>query len=118
MFRRSPAPPLAPCKNRPGFDEICGAVSGLSSIEGTPTHPKSPPIVPICDNVVGWLGTVCILAALRRCAVGGGSYRLTVSLTRTLLWLYSLGIFDKACAQATAGSPDEHADRRWARIKG
>jgi hypothetical protein len=32
-----------------------------------------------------------------------------VSLTRTLLWLYSLGVFDKAYAQATAGSSDEHA---------
>src|SRR5262249_10984772 len=78
-----------PWKNRVGFDEIGGAVSGLFCVEGTPTHPKSPPIIPICDNVVGWLGTVGILAALRRRAVEGGSYRVTVSLTRTLLWLYS-----------------------------
>jgi len=99
-----------PWKNRPGFDEIGGAVSGLFCVEGTPTHPKSPPIIPICDNVVGWLGTVGILAALRRRAVEGGSYQVTVSLTRTLLWLYSLGIFDKAYAQATAGSSDEHAN--------
>jgi len=98
-----------PWKNRPGFDEIGGAVSGLFCTEGTPTHPKSPVIIPICDNVVGWLGTVGILAALRRRAVEGGSYRVTVSLTRTLLWLYSLGIFDKAYAAATAGSSDEHA---------
>src|SRR5215831_6895306 len=99
-----------PWRNRPGFDEIGAAVTGLFCTEGTPTHPKSPPIIPICDNVVGWLGTVGILAALRRRAVEGGSYRVTVSLTRTLLWLYSLGIFDKAYAQATAGSSDEHAD--------
>jgi len=99
-----------PWKNRVGFDEIGGAVSGLFCIEGTPTQPKSPPIIPICDNVVGWLGTVGILAALRRRAVEGGSYRVTVSLTRTLLWLYSLGIFDKDYVQATAGSSDEHAD--------
>ena len=99
-----------PWKNRAGFDEIGGAVSGLFCTEGTPTSPKQPPIVPLCDNVVGWLGTVGILAALRRRAVEGGSYRVTVSLTRTLLWLYSLGIFDKAYAQATAGSSDEHAD--------
>ena len=99
-----------PWKNRVGFDEIGGAVSGLFCVEGTPTHPKSPPIIPLCDNVVGWLGTVGILAALRRRAVEGGSYRVTVSLTRTLLWLYSLGIFDKAYAQAKAGSSDEHAD--------
>jgi crotonobetainyl-CoA:carnitine CoA-transferase CaiB-like acyl-CoA transferase len=99
-----------PWQNRPGFDEIGAAVTGLFCIEGTPTQPKSPPIIPICDNVVGWLGTVGILAALRRRAVEGGSYRVTVSLTRTLLWLFSLGVFDKAYAQATAGSSDEHAD--------
>jgi crotonobetainyl-CoA:carnitine CoA-transferase CaiB-like acyl-CoA transferase len=99
-----------PWRSRPGFDEIGAAVTGLFCMEGTPTQPKSPPIIPICDNVVGWLGTVGILAALRRRAVEGGSYRVTVSLTRTLLWLFSLGIFDKEYAQATAGSSDEHAD--------
>ena len=31
-----------------------------------------------------------------------------VSLTRTVLWQLSLGIFDKAYAQAAAGSTDEH----------
>src|SRR5215510_4175592 len=99
-----------PWKNRVGFDEIGGAVSGLFCVEGTLTHPKSPPIIPIVDNVVGWLGTIGILAALRQRAVKGGSYRVTVSLTRTVLWLISLGIFDKAYARATAGSSDEHAD--------
>ena len=97
-----------PWSNRPGFDEIGAAVTGLFAIEGTPTQPKSPPIIPICDNVVGWLGTVGILEALRRRAVEGGSYRVVVSLTRTVLWQLSLGIFDKAYARATAGSTDEH----------
>src|SRR3954465_9584804 len=97
-----------PWANRPGFDEIGAAVSGLFTIEGSPTQPKQPPIVPIADNVVGWLGTTGILAALRRRSIEGGSYRIVVSLTRTVLWLLSLGIFDKAYAKATAGSTDEH----------
>lgn len=97
-----------PWKDRTGFDETGAAVTGLFCIEGTPTRPKSPPIIPICDNVVGWLGTVGVIAALRRRAVEGGSYRVTVSLARTVLWLLSLGIFDKAFAQAMAGSSDEH----------
>ena len=99
-----------PWSNRVGFDEIGAAVSGLFSIEGTPTQPKSPPIIPICDNVVGWLGTVGVLEALRRRAIEGGSYRVVVSLTRTVLWLLSMGIFDKAYAQETAGSTDEHTN--------
>src|SRR3954468_7857406 len=97
-----------PWSNRPGFDEVGAAVSGVFTIEGSPSRPKQPPIVPIADNVVGWLGTTGILAALRRRAIEGGSYRVTVSLTRTVLWLLSLGIFDKAYAKATAGSSDEH----------
>jgi crotonobetainyl-CoA:carnitine CoA-transferase CaiB-like acyl-CoA transferase len=97
-----------PWSNRPGFDEIGAAVSGLFTIEGSPAQPKQPPIVPIADNVVGWLGTTGILGALRRRAIEGGSYRVTVSLTRTVLWLLSLGIFDKAYAKATAGATEEH----------
>jgi len=97
-----------PWSNRPGFDEIGAAVSGVFTLEGSPTRPKQPPIVPLCDNVVGWLGTTGVLAALRRRAIEGGSYRVVVSLTRTVLWLLSLGIFDKAYATATAGSTDEH----------
>src|SRR5215469_9495370 len=99
-----------PWKNRPGFDEIGAAVTGVFTTEGSLAHPKSPPIIPIVDNIVGWLGTIGVLAALRRRAVEGGSYRVTVSLTRTVLWLLSLGIFDKEYAKATAGSSDEHAN--------
>ena len=98
-----------PWSNRPGFDEIGATVAGLFALEGTLNRPKQPPIVPICDNVVGWLGTIGVLAALRRRATEGGSYRVVVSLTRTVLWLLSLGIFDKAYAQATAGSTEEHS---------
>jgi crotonobetainyl-CoA:carnitine CoA-transferase CaiB-like acyl-CoA transferase len=97
-----------PWSNPPGFDEIGATVSGLFTIEGSSTQPKQPPIVTICDNVVAWLGTTGILAALRRRAIEGGSYRVVISLTRTVLWQLSLGIFDKAYAKATAGSTDEH----------
>src|SRR5262249_10095795 len=61
------------------------------------------------DNMVGWFGTVGILEALRRRARDGGSYKVTMSLTRSVLWLMSLGTFDKTYAKATAGLSDEHA---------
>jgi crotonobetainyl-CoA:carnitine CoA-transferase CaiB-like acyl-CoA transferase len=98
-----------PWSNRPGFDEIGATVAGLFALEGTLSRPQTPPILPICDNVVGWLAAIGVLAALRRRAIEGGSYRVVVSLTRTVLWLMSLGIFDKAYAKATAGSTEEHS---------
>jgi hypothetical protein len=54
------------------------------------------------------MGTTGFLAALRRRAIEGGCCRVVVSLTRTVLWPLSLGIFDKAYAKATTGSTDEH----------
>jgi crotonobetainyl-CoA:carnitine CoA-transferase CaiB-like acyl-CoA transferase len=99
-----------PWSNRPGFDEIGATVAGIFALEGSLASPKQPPIIPICDNVVGWLGTVGVLAALRRRAVEGGSYKVVVSLTRTVLWQLSLGIFDKAYAQTAAGATEERTN--------
>jgi crotonobetainyl-CoA:carnitine CoA-transferase CaiB-like acyl-CoA transferase len=99
-----------PWSNRPGFDEIGATVAGLFAAEGSLANPKQPPIKPICDNVVGWLGTVGVLAALRRRAVEGGSYKVVVSLTRTVLWQLSLGIFDKTFAQTATGSTEERTN--------
>src|SRR5262245_34790415 len=83
-----------PWAHRPGFDEIGASVSGIFALEGSLENPKQPPILPIVDNMVGWLGTVGVLTALRRRAIEGGSYRVRVSLTKSCLWLLSLGVFD------------------------
>jgi len=101
-----------PWANRPAFDVTAGAVSGVNVFEGTVEEPRLPPIVVVNDFVVGWLATVGVLSALRRRAVEGGSYRVSVSLTRGALWLYSLGILDKEYALATAGSVPEHTPVR------
>ena len=60
MLVSLPTATKVPGRIVPDFDETGAAVTGLFCIEGTPTHPKSPPIIPICDNVVGWFGTVGI----------------------------------------------------------
>ena len=97
-----------PWANRVGFDESAGCVSGLMMLEGSVSEPKLPPVKVVNDYITGWLANLGTLAALRRRATEGGSYRITVALTRTNLWLLSLGIFDKAFAQRVAGSTDEH----------
>ena len=98
-----------PWATRPGFDEVGACVSGIFALGGTLEEPRQPPMLPIVDNIVGWLGTVGVLDALRRRAAEGGSYRVQVSLTRVCLWLISLGIFDKEFAASTAGSTPEHS---------
>jgi hypothetical protein len=97
-----------PWSNWVGFDELAATVTGAFVNEGTLAQPRVPEIRSICDNVTGWLAAAGVLAALRRRATEGGSYRVYVSLTRTVLWLLSMGLFDKAYAKETADSTDEH----------
>jgi crotonobetainyl-CoA:carnitine CoA-transferase CaiB-like acyl-CoA transferase len=97
-----------PWADRPGFDQSAGCVSGVVTLEGTPQAPKLPAILVVNDYLGAWLLTTGIVAALMRRAREGGSYRVHVSLTRLSIWLYTLGLFDKDYAQATANGSDEH----------
>jgi crotonobetainyl-CoA:carnitine CoA-transferase CaiB-like acyl-CoA transferase len=97
-----------PWAERVGFDQTAGAVSGIMTLEGAADAPQLPPVMVVNDNIVAWLATTGVIAALLRRAREGGSYRVHVSLTRVSLWLYSLGLFDKAYAREVAGTPGVH----------
>lgn len=97
-----------PWAGRAGFDQTAGAVTGVMSLEGSSDAPKLPPVMVVNDNIVAWLSTTGVIAALMRRAKEGGSYRVHVSLTRVSLWLYSLGLFDKAYAHGVAGTQEKH----------
>jgi hypothetical protein len=100
--------PRGPWANRIGFDQIAGAVTGVLALEGSAECPKLPEVFVVNDYVTSWLATVGAIAALRRRAVEGGSYRVRISLARLSLWLLQLGIFDKAYARRVAGTDEEH----------
>ncbi len=100
--------PSGPWSQRVGFDINAGAGLGLYHLEGIDDRPDLTPIVVVADYAAGWLATAGTLAALRRRAKEGGSYKVTVTLARTALWLMELGIFDRDYAKAIAGSSDEH----------
>ena len=97
-----------PWAARPGFDQTAGCVTGVMTLEGSPQQPKLPSSMVVNDYLGAWLLTTGIAAALMRRAREGGSYRVHVSLTRLSLWLYTLGLFDKAYAHATADSSEDH----------
>jgi crotonobetainyl-CoA:carnitine CoA-transferase CaiB-like acyl-CoA transferase len=101
--------PSGPWANRIGFDQTAGGVSGVLVLEGSVENPKLPEIFVVNDYITAWLASVGAMAALKRRAVEGGSYRVRISLARLSLWLLQMGLFDKSYAYNVAGSDGEHS---------
>ncbi len=83
-----------PWRDRVGYDQVAGCVTGMAMMEGTPEEPRLPVINVVNDFLVSWLAAAGVMEALTRRAREGGSYRVQVSLCRVSLWLMSMGIFD------------------------
>jgi crotonobetainyl-CoA:carnitine CoA-transferase CaiB-like acyl-CoA transferase len=81
-----------PWAERGGFDMLGTAASGLALLEGENGKPALPPTALINDYVTGYLGAAGAAAALILRAQEGGSYHVTVSLTRSAMWYQSLGL--------------------------
>jgi crotonobetainyl-CoA:carnitine CoA-transferase CaiB-like acyl-CoA transferase len=96
-----------PWASRGGFDMNGSAASGLMSIEGSPAEPKLPVTGLINDYITGYMGAIGAAAALAKRATEGGSWHVTVNLTRTAMWCGSLGLVDPALA----GTDDQHSLR-------
>jgi crotonobetainyl-CoA:carnitine CoA-transferase CaiB-like acyl-CoA transferase len=96
--------PSGPWAGRGGFDMNGSAASGLMTIEGSEAEPRLPVTALINDYITGYMGAVGAIAALVKRTTEGGSWHVTVSLTRTAMWCGSLGLVDPGLA----GSDDEH----------
>ena len=83
-----------PWTNRKGFDQLGQAVSGIAITEGEHalTKPRLVPTYLLNDYLTGYLAAAGAMAALERRAIDGGSYHVKVSLTRTSMWVQSLGL--------------------------
>lgn len=93
--------------SRGGFDMNASAASGLMSIEGSDDAPRLPVTALINDYITGYMGAIGAIGALVKRATEGGSWHVTVSLTRTAMWCGSLGMVDPGLA----GCDDEHSLR-------
>ncbi len=96
--------PQGPWAERGGFDMNGSAASGIMTIEGSGMEPRLPVTGLINDYITGYMGAIGASAALVKRATEGGSWRITVSLTRTAMWYGSLGLVDPALA----GCDDDH----------
>jgi crotonobetainyl-CoA:carnitine CoA-transferase CaiB-like acyl-CoA transferase len=94
--------PEGPWAGRGGFDMNGSAASGLMVTEGGTARPRLPVTTLINDYITGYLGALGAMAALTRRATEGGSWHVTVSLTRTAMWCGSLGRVDPSRAGSDA----------------
>jgi len=74
---------------RPGWEQLAQTVTGISAEQGGDV-PALIPAAPT-DYTTGYLGALGTLVALARRARVGGSYHVRVSLSRTGMWIQSLG---------------------------
>ena len=92
-----------------GFDFMAGALTGLFCELGTPDAPSTPHGVNvICDFLTGYLGTIGAQAALMRRATEGGSYKVSVNLTQTVMFELALGLVDKNTLLDLENMGEEH----------
>ena len=93
-----------PWAGRGGFDMNGSAASGLMTVEGSESEPRLPVTALINDYITGYMGAIGASAALVKRAPEGGSWHVTVSLTRSAMWCGSLGFVDPELAGSTAST--------------
>ncbi|SOE97043.1 CoA-transferase family III [Burkholderia sp. D7] len=100
--------PRGPWANRVGFDQTASGVVGAFALEGSPDNPQLPKMFAVNDYITSWMASIGVIAALKRRAVEGGSYRIRVSMARLAIWLLQLGVFGKQYAASIAGTAGGH----------
>ncbi|UHL63940.1 CoA transferase [Paralcaligenes sp. KSB-10] len=81
-----------PWATRGGFEQLGQVVSGIALEESRSGRPRLVPTYLLNDYLTGYLGAAGVMLALIRRATEGGSYHVKVSLTRTSMWVQSLGL--------------------------
>ncbi|MCH8849716.1 MAG: CoA transferase, partial [Chloroflexi bacterium] len=84
-----------PWKSRPGWEQLAQTVTGIAAEHGGPEQPRLLPAA-ATDYTTGYLAALGALVALKRRAREGGSYHVRVSLSRTGMWIDSLGRSEEA----------------------
>ncbi len=88
-----------PWLERPGWEQLAQTVTGIAAEHGG----DRPRLLPAAatDYTTGYLAALGTIVALARRAREGGSYHVRVSLSRTGMWLQSLGRTENSGQGAT-----------------
>lgn len=85
--------PVGPWAERPGWEQLAQAATGMSFREGQEAEDGAPRLAPaaVNDYTTGFFGAYGAMVALARRATDGGSWHVEVSLSTTSSWYLSLG---------------------------
>ena len=87
--------PKGPWASWMGYDFTAAGLAGMLCDLGGDDQPELPHGVNVvCDFLTGYLATLGVQAALLRRAAEGGSYRVTVTLSQTIMFEQALGLVD------------------------
>jgi crotonobetainyl-CoA:carnitine CoA-transferase CaiB-like acyl-CoA transferase len=89
--------PTGPWADWMGYDFTAAGLSGMLCDIGSPDQPLLPHGVNVvCDFLTGYLGAIGVQAALLRRAAEGGSYKVTVTLSQTIMFEQALGLVENS----------------------
>jgi crotonobetainyl-CoA:carnitine CoA-transferase CaiB-like acyl-CoA transferase len=100
-----------PWSDRPGFDPLGCAATGISMAQGEGGTPETVPVF-AADYVTGYLGALGVISALRRRAREGGSYHVKVSLAQTTMWLYDFAPLRPRLKTSAPSNDEQHFEER------
>jgi crotonobetainyl-CoA:carnitine CoA-transferase CaiB-like acyl-CoA transferase len=83
-----------PWRERPGWEQLAQTATGMAVMHGDHQGEDGPKLQPaaVNDYTTGYLAAFGALIALDRRAQSGGSWLVRVSLSRTAMWVRSLGL--------------------------
>ena len=85
--------PIGPWAERPGWEQLAQAATGMSHREGLEAADGVPRLAPaaVNDYTTGFLAAYGAMVALARRATEGGSWLVQASLCQTSMWVQRLG---------------------------
>lgn len=109
---------LGPWSERPGWEQLGQAATGMSYREGMSAPDRVPRLAPaaVNDYSTGYLAAYGAMMALARRAREGGSWHVQTSLSQTCMWYQRLGDDNDAASAVMDPRKPEDVERYLAQM--